>query len=732
MHGQTHPQPKAPVEPLERRQLLSASLSGDLSANNISAANVMRAYPAHEGITASPAFAAGSNGPVGFSPAQVRAAYGIDGVTFDGTAGTGAGQTIAVVVAYDDPKFVDTGTAGFAASDLHAFDQQFGIADPPSFTKVDQNGSGTSLPGTDPTGGWEDETSLDVEWAHATAPAANLVLVECYSDGLNDLIQGGVQYARNRAGVSVVSMSFAAPEAASETTYDPDLTTPAGHQGVTFLAAAGDSGSPAEYPAASPDVVGVGGTTVSIYGTSYSGETGLSNGGGGVSAYEPKPAYQFGLTQSATRRETPDVSFEANHNANGNDVYDSYNGGADPWYSVGGTSFAVPVWAGLVAQADQGRAKLGYGTMDGATQTLPRLYYLNQSDFHDVTTGNNGNPAGAGYDLVTGRGTPVANKLVPDLAGGASVSGQVYLDNNENGKQDAGEAGLAGVSVYLDLYDDGVAQGADPLVQTDASGDFRIGELPGGTYRLETVGLTSYHKTTAAYYTVVVGYGQAVVQQQVGEHYDTGTISGYVFEDLTDSRSRANNDPGYGNWVVYLDNNLDGSDDAGDTKVTTNGSGYFAFANLRLGSVYYVRQDIPAGYSRTTLGGGATADVALFGGTTTFNIGYVPNTASISGNLFADPNGNGKQDPGEAGLSGVRVYLDLNGDGSYTPGVDYPVTTGVNGTFTIAGLAPGTYILNQVLPPYYAPTNAPLGGFHVVVGVAQAVTGQDFADRPPS
>ncbi len=511
MNGTLPHRRRAAVESLEARQLLSTTAV----AATATAAPVMRARPAHEGTTASPAFAAGSNGPIGYSPDQVRSAYGINDVSFAGTAGDGTGQTIAIVVAYDDPDFVSTGAAGFATSDLHEFDQQFGIADPPSFTKVDQNGSATSLPGTDPTGGWEDETALDVEWAHATAPAASIVLVECYSDGLSDLIQGGVQYARNRAGVSVVSMSFAAPEAASETTYDPYLTTPAGHQGVTFLAAAGDDGAPAEYPAASPNVVGVGGTTVAIYGTSYSGETGLGNGGGGVSAYEPKPIYQFGLTQSATRRETPDVSFEADHDANGNDVYDSYNGGAaDPWYSVGGTSFAVPVWAGLIAQADQGRARLGYGTMDGSAQTLPRLYYLNPTDFHDVTTGNNGNAAGTGYDLVTGRGTPVANKLVPDLAGGG-VAQRHRLRRRQRRRQvrGAGEAGLAGVGrLPGPVRPFGTPPGGiDPLVTSDRRRRqrSRFGELPGGTYRLASVGLHQLRlKSTAAVrHTVAIGYG---------------------------------------------------------------------------------------------------------------------------------------------------------------------------------------------------------------------------------
>jgi hypothetical protein len=705
---------QATVERLERRQLLSTT---------------MVANPA-DGMTAAPAFAAGAASPTGFTPANVRSAYGISSISFAGTAGTGAGQTIAIVVAYDDPDFVDSTAANFASSDLHTFDAHFGIADPPSFAKVNQSG-GTTLPQSDPTGGgWADETALDVEWVHATAPAANILLVECQSDGLDDLIQGGVNYARQQPGVSVVSMSFASPESASETQYDAYFTTPAGHAGVTFVAAAGDDGAPAEYPAASPEVVGVGGTLAAIAGGTYGGESGLGNGGGGVSAYEPKPGYQAGLTQSATNRLTPDVSFEANHVSNGNDVYDSFNGGSNPWYVVGGTSFATAVWAGLIATADQGRARLGLPTMDSASQTLPRLYYLSQSDFHDVTTGDNGNAAGTGYDLVTGRGTPIANQLVPDLAGGASISGETYLDSNADGSLNNGEVGLGGVGVFLDLFDAGVPSGDDPVVYSNASGLYGIADLPGGTYRLNTIGITSYHKTTAAYYTIDLSYGQAVLQQQIGEHYDTGSIAGYVFEDLNNSRARTGNDPGYAGWTVYLDNNNDGVLDAGDTTATSNASGYYDFASLKLGSVYYVRQTIPAGYSRTTLGAGAAVDVALFGGTTTVNLGYVPNTSSISGTVFADTNGDSIIDGTEAGLAGQTVYLDLNHDGTYTPGVDLAVTTVVNGLFTIGGLAPGTYVVNAVVPAGSTRTTAGPGGYTVVVGVAQAVTGEVFGDYP--
>ena len=133
--------------------------------------------------------------PWGFSPQQIAAAYGFDAVAFGGIAGDGAGQTIAIVNAYDDPALVDSSSPDFATSDLAEFDRQFGLPDPPSFLKVGESGSADDLPGPDPTGAgtsgnWEQEEAMDVEWAHAMAPAASIVLVECPSSGGPDLYTG--------------------------------------------------------------------------------------------------------------------------------------------------------------------------------------------------------------------------------------------------------------------------------------------------------------------------------------------------------------------------------------------------------------------------------------------------------------------------------------------------------------------------------------------------------------
>jgi hypothetical protein len=209
-------------------------------------------------------------------------------------------------------------------------------------------------------------------------------------------------------------MSFGSSEFASEQSFDGDFTTPSGHQGVTFVASTGDCGSPGEYPACSPSVMAIGGTSLYVNGdNTYQSEAGWSGSGGGTSAYESEPTFQQGV-QSTGKRAIPDVAFDADPNT-GVQIYDSYDQ-ANPCFQMGGTSLAVPCWAGLIAIADQGRAAAGGTTLDGPSQTLPALYSLPSGDFHDIPSGSNGADATPGYDMVTGLGSPNADLLVSDLA----------------------------------------------------------------------------------------------------------------------------------------------------------------------------------------------------------------------------------------------------------------------------------------------------------------------------
>jgi subtilase family serine protease len=330
--------------------------------------------------------------PTGTTPAQMVVAYG-----FSQLPNQGAGQTIALIDAYDDPNI---------ESDLGVFDTEFGLpactTDNGCFTKVYASGK-------QPTGNpsWGVEISLDVEWAHAIAPQAKIVLVEAsnaFNFALYNAVDAGVS-----SGASVVSMSWGGGESSSETRHDRHFNVPY----VTFLASSGDDGYGVNYPAASPYVVGVGGTTLTIQSNgTYVSETAWSGSGGGISAYEPQPQYQAGVVNS-TFRAVPDVAYDADPNT-GVPVYDSYGYGG--WVQVGGTSMAAPEWGALFAIVNSMRAAESKAPINGA---LPYLYALT-ADLHDVITGSNGScgqlcTAGPGYDEVTGNGTPMANVLVPAL-----------------------------------------------------------------------------------------------------------------------------------------------------------------------------------------------------------------------------------------------------------------------------------------------------------------------------
>jgi hypothetical protein len=445
---------------------------------------------AHVLPSGAPEPSGGPGQPPGYSPAQISQAYGFNQITFSsGTVtGDGSGQTIALIDAYDQPNI---------AGDLATFDAMYGLAAPPRFTKVNQSG-GTAYPAANQS--WGLEISLDVEWAHAIAPGANILLVEANSNSYSDLF-AAVNYARQQSGVVAVSMSWGGSEWSTENTFDGYLTTPIGHAGITFIASTGDSGSSGapEYDSISPNALAVGGTQLTTDGSgNYQGETGWSGSGGGLSAYESQPGYQRGVvTQSSTMRGVPDVAYDGSSNSPFA-VYDTsvYTG----WLQVYGTSAGAPQWAALIAIADQGRSLLGKTSLDGASQTLPDLYALGPGNanystyFHDVTTGSNGGyAAGTGYDLVTGLGAPVANQIVASLVGSSSSTGQ--------GPTVASPAGATPNPVTGTTTSLGV-RGSDPAGASTLTYTWSVTSGPAGaaTPTFSVNGTNAAQDTTATFY----------------------------------------------------------------------------------------------------------------------------------------------------------------------------------------------------------------------------------------
>lgn len=319
-----------------------------------------------------------------YTPAQVRHAYG-----FDKLSVTGAGKTIAIVDAYGSRSL---------QNDFNLFCSTFGLPAQTIQVVYAQGKPGINT-------GWAQETSLDVQWTHAIAPDAKLLLVVAQTASLNNLL-GAVDKAVS-LGATVVSMSWGSSEFSGEAGYDSHFNVP----GVTFVASAGDSGEQVEWPAASQYVVGVGGTSLNLTSSGdYASESAWSGSGGGISAYLPAPGYQAAWSGLAYRT-VPDVSYLADPNTG---VYVAYNG---RWYEFGGTSVGAPQWAALVALT--GGLTRGAGPDLYAVAGSPDT--INSSYFFDITSGNNGpdldDNAISGYDLVTGLGSPAAGGLVPVLTG---------------------------------------------------------------------------------------------------------------------------------------------------------------------------------------------------------------------------------------------------------------------------------------------------------------------------
>ncbi|HLN28480.1 MAG TPA: S8 family serine peptidase [Gemmataceae bacterium] len=458
------------LELLEDRQLLSASpvVPQPVPLMQHQSAPPPSDQPA--GLTIFPAVGPAISPAIAavYTPAQMRTAYGLNLLS-----NKGQGTTVAIVDAYNDPNIT---------SDLSLFSSYFslpqmnGVGSNPTFQILTPPGQAT--PPNPPSGStWALETSLDVEWVHSIAPYANIDLVHTQNSSGDSLyaaeIDGqpyasGVGYAKTLPGVVVVSNSYGNGEFNGETFYDSQFTTPTNTVAFTF--STGDNGAPGSYPAYSPNVVAVGGTslyTLSARGV-YGSESGWSGGGGGVSRYEPTPAYQSSNGVNFGARSTPDISMDANPNT-GVLVIDQYDFPGN-FIEVGGTSLSAPMWAGLIALGDQsriaggGEALSSIGVLDALYGAYNSSSYL--TDFHDVTTGNNGFAAGPGYDLVTGIGTPKAQLIVPLLAGAGGGAPTVQLGSGGTG---SGQGINAGIWTNNFRVDYALAALSAPAVVADSS-----------------------------------------------------------------------------------------------------------------------------------------------------------------------------------------------------------------------------------------------------------------------
>jgi subtilase family serine protease len=318
--------------------------------------------------------------PPGYGPNDLRSAYNLASAT------AGAGQTVAIVDAYDDPR---------AETDLGVYRTQFGLTACTTangcFRKVNQSG-GTSYPVGNI--GWAEEVSLDLDMVSAICPNCHILLVEASSNSLADL--STAEDTAARLGAAAISNSWGSGEYSAETITEADHFH---HPGVAITASTGDGGYGVEFPAASQYVTAVGGTTLNKAGTTRGwSDTVWSGAGSGCSAYEPALAWQTTNSACPNNREVGDVAAIADPNT-GVAVYDTY--ATTGWLVFGGTSVASPIIAGVYALAG-----------NAASVTAGSSPYGHTSSLYDITSGSNG-PCGtylcngeAGYDGPTGEGTP--------------------------------------------------------------------------------------------------------------------------------------------------------------------------------------------------------------------------------------------------------------------------------------------------------------------------------------
>ena len=346
---------------------------------------------------------AGSDEPLGETPASIRAVY------YSGPIG-GSG-VIAIISAFNYPT---------ALADFNTFSMEFGLPMETStnalaatntvFQVINARGIPPAL-----DAGWAMESALDIEWAHAMAPMAKIVLVQSASNTFLDLFQA-VDVANAIPNVKQVSMSWGGAEFSAETSFDSHLKNP----GVTYLAGAGDVGGQTLYPSVSQYVVSAGGTKINRNSSEiFICETGWVNGGGGPSIFVPIPSYQASQPTVAAKcgkyRGTPDVAFDADM-ASGVAFYDStpYHG-LSGWLTIGGTSLSTPCWAGILNFINSYTGLQPVSTADTLTHlygVIGSIYYT--KCFNDIVCGTAGSfSCTTGWDFVTGLGSPnILNQII--------------------------------------------------------------------------------------------------------------------------------------------------------------------------------------------------------------------------------------------------------------------------------------------------------------------------------
>ncbi|WP_371480340.1 protease pro-enzyme activation domain-containing protein [Kitasatospora sp. NBC_00315] len=484
--------------------------------------------------------------PSGFGPSQYDGAYKLNGIGADGT-----GSTVALWE-FD----------GYKSANLSTYDTQYGLSGPAVSTVSVDGASYDSAPG-----GGQGEVELDSEIVRGVAPKATQLVYEAPNSDQGEIDMAAKIVADNR--VSVISISWGSCEpdttASSMTAVDNSFKQAAA-QGISIFSASGDDGSrdctrstsgsavkAVDFPASSPHQTGVGGTNLKVSGTSYSSESAWSTAGGGVSTVFAKPSWQTGTGVTGTMRTVPDVSSNADP-ASGFAIYT-----AGGWQVYGGTSAAAPLWSGYAALFNQ-KAKAAAKPVLG--EASPKLYTVANStgyatSFHDTTTGKNQDfSTKAGYDQVTGWGTPIADGLSTALLGGTSTGNTVTVSNPGTRNTATGTA----VSLQISGSDSATGQtltfsatGLPTGLSISSTGLITGTATTAGTFNVTVTAKDTTNATGSASFTWTVGGTSTCTPAQLlgNAGFETGTAAPWTASSGVVDNSSGEAAHG-GSWKAWM------------------------------------------------------------------------------------------------------------------------------------------------------------------------------------
>lgn len=314
----------------------------------------------------------------------------------------------------------------------------------------------------------------------------------------------------------------------------------------------------------------------------------------------------------------------------------------------------------------------------------------------------------------------------PTAAGG-SIAGTVFADLNGNTTKDAGEAGVSGATVFIDSNNNKTLDTTEKRATTGIAGVYQFSNLAGGAYVLRETLPTGFKQITPTPGTGL-SVNLAGGENRTGANFTVlpaGSIAGIVFNDTNGSGQRETGEPVLSGRKIFLDSNKNAKLDSGEPTATTGGSGNFKFSNLLPNTTYRLREALPGGW-RVSSPATGYFDVPLSPGqNVTSRIFADTQKVLISGNVFNDINSSGTKTSGEAGLSGWRVYIDLNQDGTWQSNENNKLTD-ASGMFSFVSLIAGTYRIRVVVPAGYSQTAPPGGAFNATLGNGQILTGRLF------